>query len=242
MNPQHSRPDRPLSINVVLATCNTDKVRELQPMLDKVSPLLRVWSLNDLSLRPEIEETEPTLEGNARLKAEAVFSLVESRFSWLIVLADDTGLEVDYLEGAPGVRSARFAPVPEGSSPTYEENVTHLMKLMSGCIKRTARFRTIIAMKGRVPTSEGKAASIEETAEGRIDGSITSERIGKGGFGYDPVFMPKGMNLTFAQISMEEKNRISHRALAVAEAAGRIRDILVRYGISSTETETGTLP
>jgi XTP/dITP diphosphohydrolase len=242
MNPQHTRTDRPLSINVVLATCNPDKVRELQPMLDKVSPLLKVWSLNDLSLWPEIEETEPTLEGNARLKAETVFSLVESRFPWLIVLADDTGLEVDFLNGAPGVRSARFAPVPEGNSPTYEDNVRHLMKLMTGSVERSARFRTIIAMKGRLPTPEGDAASIEETAEGRIEGSITTERIGKGGFGYDPVFMPKGMEKTFAQISLEEKNRISHRALAVAEAAGRIRDILVRYGISSTETETGTLP
>jgi XTP/dITP diphosphohydrolase len=160
-----------------------------------------------------------------------VFSLVDSRFPWLIVLADDTGLEVDSLNGAPGVRSARFAPVPEGCSPTYEDNVSHLMKLMSGSVERSARFRTIIAMKGRVPTPEGKAAIIEETAEGRIEGSITTERIGKGGFGYDPVFMPKGMERTFAQISLEEKNRISHRALAVAEAAGRIRDILVRYGI-----------
>jgi XTP/dITP diphosphohydrolase len=226
----------PLSIDIVLATGNRDKVRELQPMLDRISPLLKVWSLTDLSLCPEIEETEPTLEGNARLKVEAVFSLVESRFPWLIVLADDTGLEVDALHGAPGVRSARFAPVPGGSSPTYDQNVNHLLQLMSEVIDRSARFRTVIAMKGRLPMPEGQRADIDEIAEGIIDGTITTERHGDGGFGYDPVFMPAGMDRTFAQIGLEEKNRISHRAQAVAEATRRIRMLLDRSNITPIET------
>ncbi|NTW51957.1 MAG: RdgB/HAM1 family non-canonical purine NTP pyrophosphatase [Chlorobiaceae bacterium] len=238
MEQNSPRPERPLSIDVVLATGNRDKVRELQPMLDKLSPLLRVWSLADLSLAPEIDETEPTLEGNAWLKAEAIFSLVQSRFRWLIVIADDTGLEVDCLQGAPGVRSARFAPVEAGSSPTYDENVTHLLKLMEGCVDRAARFRTVIAMKGRLPSTEKGSAQFEESVEGKIEGTITTRRHGDGGFGYDPLFMPAGMEITFAQISLEEKNRISHRALAVARAALRIREILHRFGISSTETGT----
>jgi XTP/dITP diphosphohydrolase len=240
MEPQSPWPDWPLSIDVIMATGNRDKVRELQPMLDRVSPLLKVWSLADLSLTPEIDETESTLEGNARLKAEAVFSLVQSRFDWLIVLADDTGLEVDSLNGAPGVRSARFAPVPEGGAPTYEDNVRHLMQLMSGCVDRSAHFRTVIAMKCRLPLSENGSTNVDETVEGQINGAITTERHGEGGFGYDPVFMPDGMEKTFAQISLEEKNRISHRALAVKEAVRRILELLVRCGLSSTET--GTLP
>ncbi|NTU58102.1 MAG: non-canonical purine NTP pyrophosphatase [Chlorobiaceae bacterium] len=232
MNLQPSGTDRPSSIDVVLATGNRDKVRELQPMLGRVSPLLKVWSLTDLSLSPEIEETEPTLKGNAWLKAEAVFSLVESRFEWLIVLADDTGLEVDALQGAPGVRSARFAPAPAGCQPSYDDNVNHLLRLMSATIDRTARFRTVIAMKGRLPSPEGESIAIEETLEGKIEGTITTERHGSDGFGYDPVFMPSGLVKTFAQISLEEKNRISHRALAVAEAARSIRELLVGHGIS----------
>ncbi|HWR01713.1 MAG TPA: RdgB/HAM1 family non-canonical purine NTP pyrophosphatase [Chlorobaculum sp.] len=236
MEPQHTRTQKPVSIDVVMATGNRDKVRELQPMLDKVSPLLRVWSLTDLSLSPEIDETEPTLEGNARLKAEAVYSLVQSRFAWLIVLADDTGLEVDALDGAPGVRSARFAPVPKGRAPSYAENLRHLMQLMNGSIDRTARFRTVIAMKGRLPSDDGGSREIEETVEGTIEGSITTEPQGEGGFGYDPVFRPAGMEKTFAQLELEEKNRISHRALAVVEAARRIREILDRCALSSNET------
>lgn len=238
METQSHLTQKPVSIDVVMATSNRDKVRELQPMLDKVSPLLKVWSLSDLSLSPEIDETEPTLEGNARLKAEAIFSLVQSRFAWLIVLADDTGLEVDTLHGAPGVRSARFAPVPEGCTPSYAENLRHLMQLMTGSIDRSARFRTVIALKGRLPSDDGGSREIKETVEGKIEGSIATEPHGDGGFGYDPVFRPDGMTKTFAQIDLEEKNRISHRALAVAEAARRIREILNRCAISSTETGT----
>jgi XTP/dITP diphosphohydrolase len=227
-------------IAVVLATGNRDKVRELQPMLEELSPLLKLHSLTDLGLSPEIDETEPTLEGNARLKATGIFSLVEPRFEWLIVLADDTGLEVDALDGEPGVRSARFAPVPAGSSPSYEQNVTHLLESMHGAACRSARFRTVIALKGRLPLPDGGIMSIDETVEGRIEGSITTERHGSGGFGYDPVFRPEGSDRTFAEMSLEEKNAISHRARAVRGAASRIGDIMAQTTI--TPTETGNLP
>jgi XTP/dITP diphosphohydrolase len=231
-NPRESSGVTPLSIAVVLATGNRDKVRELQPMLKGISPLLKLFSLADLGLSPEIEESELTLEGNACLKASVVFSLVETRFTWLIVLSDDTGLEVEALDGAPGVRSARFAPVPDGSSPSYEDNVRHLMTLMTDALNRSARFRTVIAMKGRLPSPDGKGKEIDETVEGRIDGRITTTLRGAGGFGYDPVFMPSGLEKTFAEIGLEEKNRISHRALAVIKATERIQSLLDQSGIS----------
>jgi XTP/dITP diphosphohydrolase len=226
----------PPLVAVVLATGNRDKVREFKPMLEGISPQLRLYSLDDLALSPEIEETEPTLEGNARLKAEALYSLAEPMFEWLIVLADDTGLEVNALGGAPGVRSARFAPAPDGSSPSYEDNVSHLLKSIDGAPVRTARFRTVIALKGRMPSRDGGCFMVDETVEGRIDGTITGERFGSGGFGYDPVFRPDGAGKTFAEMSLEEKNAISHRALAVRSATARIRDLMAHAGIPSTET------
>ena len=216
----------PHSVAIVLATGNRDKVREIQPMLEGISPLLNVWSLADLGLSPVIEETEPTLEGNARLKAAEVFSLVEERFSWLLVLADDTGLEVDALGGAPGVRSARFAPVPEGTTPSYEQNVAHLLQSLAGMTARTARFRTVIALKGRMPRSGGGSVFIDESVDGRIEGAITSERHGDRGFGYDPVFRPEGSPKTFAEMGLENKNAISHRGRAVNAAVCRIREII----------------
>lgn len=226
----------PPLVAIVLATGNRDKVRELQPMLEGISPQIKLYSLDDLALSPEIEETEPTLEGNARLKARALYSLAEPKFEWLIVLADDTGLEVDALGGAPGVRSARFAPVPDGSTPSYEDNVSYLLKSMAGASVRTARFRTVIAMKGRLPSGILGSITVDETIEGRIDGIITGEKFGSAGFGYDPVFRPDGAGKTFAEMNLEEKNAISHRARAVRFATVRIRELMAHAGIPSTET------
>lgn len=220
-------------IAVVIATGNRDKVREMEPVLRGVNPCFEILSLKDLSLEPEIEETEPTLEGNARLKADAVFRLVEDRFPWMLVLADDTGLEVDALGGAPGVRSARFAPAPAGAAPTYQENVRHLMALMEGKTLRTARFRTVIAMKGRLPGAGGAPVSVDETVEGRIDGTITCRTTGSGGFGYDPVFMPEGGRRTFAEMTIEEKNSISHRGRALEKAAERMRTLACGCGTTT---------
>jgi len=226
---------RPL-VAVVLATGNRDKVRELRPMLEGISPSLALYSLADLALSPDIEETESTLEGNARLKAAAVMELAGPMFEWLIVLADDTGLEVDALGGAPGVRSARFAPAPESASPSYEDNVRHLLHSMAGAAGRAARFRTVIALKGRLPSGNGGSHEIDETVEGRIDGTITPERHGAEGFGYDPVFLPDGSGKTFSEMSLPEKNSISHRGRAISKAIARIRHLMTVSGFPSIST------
>ena len=212
-------------ITIVLATNNRDKVREIKPLLERLAPGIRVWTLAELGAETEIEETETTLEGNAKLKAGTIFSLLSSRFSWLVSLADDTGLEVAALDGEPGVYSARFAPVPEGKVPTYEDNVSHLLARMEATDRRDAIFRTVIAMKGRIPGKSGPVV-FEKTVEGSIEGEITRERTGKNGFGYDPIFRAASARATFAQMSTEEKNRLSHRSRAVGKAAEALGAIL----------------
>ena len=219
------------AIDIVLATGNRDKVRELKPVLEGIHPALRVRALFELGLEADVEETEATLEGNARLKAEAIFELVRSQLNYFIALADDTGLEVDALDGAPGVYSARFAPMPSGQSPTYADNVRHLLNRMSGKTDRSARFRTVIAMKGRLPAAADNDVTIEETVEGSVEGVITETAVGEGGFGYDPVFMPAGTGKTFAQLTIDEKNAISHRGRAVQAAVRRIRQLLEQCGL-----------
>jgi XTP/dITP diphosphohydrolase len=220
MEPKHPE------ITIVLATGNKDKVRELKPVLESVAPGITVRSLRDLELDIDVEETESTLEGNARLKAAAIFDAVESSLEWFIALADDTGLEVTALNDAPGVYSARYAPVPEGVARTYADNVRHLLAEMTGKSERSACFRTVIALKGRVPAQDGAVLMVEATTEGRVDGMITSEPAGEGGFGYDPVFLPVGSMMTFAQLTIDEKNAISHRGRAVLAASERIRSFL----------------
>lgn len=219
------------TIDIVLATGNRDKVRELKPVLEGIHPALRVRALFELGLEADIEETEATLEGNARLKAEAIFKLVGAQLNHFIALADDTGLEVDALDGEPGVYSARFAPMPPGKSPTYADNVRHLLDRMSGKRDRSARFRTVIAMKGLLPSAADNDVTIEETVEGSVEGVITETAVGEGGFGYDPVFMPAGTGKTFAQLTIDEKNAISHRGRAVQAATSRILELLTQCGL-----------
>lgn len=228
--------DSPMMIAVVVATGNRDKVLEIMPLLDRFSALLKVFSLGDLSLSPNIEETETTLEGNAHLKAETVLSLVGSRFASVIVLADDTGLEVDALDGEPGVYSARFAPTAKGYKPTYDENVAHLLFRMKGKPERLATFRTVIAMKGRLQSPAGGGTlGIDETFEGSVRGEITMENRGTGGFGYDPVFRVLSTGTTYAEMSLEEKNQTSHRALALQKAIGHIDGLMARIVLPPTE-------
>jgi len=219
------------TIDIVLATGNRDKVRELKPVLEGIHPALRVRALFELGLEADVEETEATLEGNARLKSDAIFELVRSQLNYFIALADDTGLEVDALDGAPGVYSARFAPMQPGQSPTYADNVRHLLDRMSGKRDRLARFRTVIAMKGRLPSATSVEAMIDETVEGNVEGVITETAVGESGFGYDPVFMPAGTGKTFAQLTIDEKNAISHRGRAVQAAVRRIRQLLEQCGL-----------
>ena len=224
------------TITVILATANRDKVKELRPLLENISPLFRVSTPGEFGLKAEIEETEETLEGNALLKARGIFDLLSERLPFMIALADDTGLEVDALNGAPGVYSARFAPMPQGAAPSYADNVRHLLHCLSGRSERTARFRSVIALKGRIPSQTGETILFEFLAEGAVPGSITTERKGAEGFGYDPVFLVDATARTYGEMSTEEKNTLSHRSLAVQKAMIDLRNILEQNGIQITDT------
>ncbi len=208
---------------IVMATNNPDKVREIRPLLMELSSNVHVYSLRDLDIDIDIEETEATLEGNAKLKAETIFNHLSDRFENLISIADDTGLEVDALDGAPGVYSARFAPAAGGMEPSYEDNVQHLLKTMQNISNRSATFRTIIAIKGRISGPDGVTV-IQQTVEGSVAGSITTAKTGTRGFGYDPIFWVNSAQATYAEMSTEQKNRLSHRSLAVQKAVETLRN------------------
>lgn len=156
-----------------------------------------ILGLDDLNLHEEIPETAETIEGNSHMKTAYVFNK-----NGVACFGDDTGLEVDALDGAPGVYSARFAG-PECDS---NKNMDLLLQKLSGKENRSARFKTVITY-------------INESGEstqftGIVEGDITSEKSGNAGFGYDPIFKPKGYQVTFAEMSSEEKNAISHRGRA----------------------------
>ena len=180
-------------MKLVFATHNQHKLKEIQALLPKNIQLL---SLTDINCEEDIPETAPTIEGNAILKTK----YVAERYGY-DVFADDTGLEVDALNGAPGVFSARYA----GQQKSDADNLALLLSNMKGVQNRKAQFRTVIALSldGALHTFEGIAR-----------GSITEAPIGGNGFGYDPAFLPEGYTQTFAQISADEKNRISHRGKA----------------------------
>jgi len=178
---------------VVVASKNPDKILEVEAVLSRME---HPWEIVRGLEWPDIEETEATLEGNAVLKAVAVADA-----TGLPALADDTGLEVDALDGAPGVHSARFA----GPEASYEANVDRLLADMDGIEDRTARFRTAIALV--VPGSEPLIV------DGVIEGTITTERRGDRGFGYDPVFAVGDQ--TYSEMADGKKNEISHRARAL---------------------------
>jgi XTP/dITP diphosphohydrolase len=222
-------------ITVILATGNRDKVKELRPLLENISPLFRVSALHELGVEVEIEESEVTLEGNALIKARAIFALLSERFPLMIALADDTGLEVEGLDGAPGVYSARYAPMPDGESPTYNDNVNHLLHCMDGITNRAARFRTVIALKGSLPSVQGNR-QFEQTADGVVHGTITLEPKGEAGFGYDPVFLVDSTGKTYSEMSTAEKNSLSHRSLAVQKAVVALKKTLERSNIPLTDT------
>lgn len=186
---------------LVVASKNPDKISEVEDVLlalELVGEIVRglEW--------PDIEETEPTLVGNAVLKAEAV-----AQATGLAALADDTGLEVDALGGAPGVFTARFA----GPDATYDDNVEKLLRDLEGRSDRTARFKTAVALV--------RADGSVVTAEGAVEGRISESRRGNRGFGYDPVFEVGGR--TFAEMSAADKHEISHRARALQALAIRLR-------------------
>lgn len=194
---------------IVLATRNRDKVKEIERALRSL-PNLDLRSLDDLPDMPDVVEDAPTLEGNALKKAREIYAFASARFGKVLVLSDDTGLEVDALNGAPGVYSARYAEAELGRKPTYAENVAKLLRDLSGKSARAARFRTVIALVG-----DWNGAFLETTVEGVAEGEILSEPCGAGGFGYDPIFFSKDAQKTFAELSLDEKNAVSHRGKAL---------------------------
>jgi len=198
-------------MQLVLATNNKDKIREIRHLLDDLP--VTVLTADDFLEFPDPEETGATLEENAVLKARAI-----AEFCDLPALADDSGLEVDALDGAPGVFSSRYA----GPGCTYRDNNQKLLRELKGLPKekRTARFRCVIAVawdKDQV-----------ETVEGTAEGFIAKDIVGDKGFGYDPVFFypPKGKR--FSEMSLEEKNLVSHRGRALQEARTLIIEHLNR--------------
>jgi len=186
-------------MNLVFATNNAHKLKEVRSILQgSLSDQVKILSLDDIDCEDELPETANSFEGNALQKAE----YVSSKFG-VPCFADDSGLEVEALHGAPGIYSARYAGT--GNSA---DNTARLLQEMKDAGNRKARFRTVVAS-----IIDGE----QKTFEGVIHGTITAETRGAKGFGYDPVFIPEGETRTFAEMSPEEKNRISHRALAVRE-------------------------
>jgi XTP/dITP diphosphohydrolase len=180
-------------VNLCFATNNRHKIEEIASLINHVSLL----SLTDIGCFEELEETQATLEGNSLQKAQYVFD----NFG-IAVFADDTGLEVDVLGGEPGVHSARYA----GEQRDNEANIELLLSNLKGESNRKAQFRTVITL-----IIEGKVTQFDGVAKGTIGDS----RKGDGGFGYDAIFTPDNFDQTFAQMSIKEKNLISHRGLAV---------------------------
>lgn len=181
-------------MKICFASNNAKKLHEVRQKLDKGFSIV---SLDELGCTEEIAETGTTLEANSRIKARYVWENYQTN-----CFADDTGLEVAALDGAPGVYSARFAGTPANN----EANLRLLLEKMQNQSRRDAQFRTVITL-----ILDGKEWQFEGVAKGKI----IQERRGEGGFGYDPVFVPEGYEETFAELPLEEKNRISHRGRAV---------------------------
>jgi XTP/dITP diphosphohydrolase len=190
-------------MRIVLATSNRGKLNEFQKLLPTQ---FEVLTLEDIHYLNDIEETGTTLEENALLKATTIWKylLAHSSYKIDLVIADDSGLEVSALHGAPGVYSARYAGIPKDDKANNLKLLTELTNERN----RKAQFRTVLAFVNNA----------EQTyCEGIIEGTISSELKGEKGFGYDPLFIPNGYSQTFAELDLEIKNNISHRALAVNE-------------------------
>ncbi len=189
---------------LIIATNNEHKVKEIKAALaDK----FQVLSLKEVGITEEIPEEQDTLEGNALQKARYIHEKYGKN-----CFADDTGLEVEALNNAPGVYSARYAGEPCNS----DNNITKLLQEMNGKTDRNARFRTSIALI---------LDSKEYLFEGEVQGEILSERHGTDGFGYDPVFQPEGYETSFAEMTLEQKNEISHRGRAVQKLVAFLREM-----------------
>lgn len=191
-------------MKLVFATNNQNKLKEVKQLLPAAIELL---SLNDIDCGDDINESGKTIRENAKIKSRYIYE----KFG-MNCFADDTGLEVDAIGGRPGVYSARFA----GPACRSEDNINKLLIELKGIENRKANFRTVISL-----IIDGK----EEAFEGVVNGVITNEERGSNGFGYDSVFMPEGFDMTFAEMSAQEKNEISHRGIAVNKLITFIRQL-----------------
>lgn len=179
---------------LVFVTNNKHKLDEIYKIFED---RILIKSLSDINFNQPIPETNPTLEGNALQKARTIYNQFH-----INCFADDTGLEIEALDGRPGVFSARYA----GEHCSFEDNIQKVLSEMNNITNRNAKFRTVIALI---------LYGNEFLFEGTVNGTITTEKHGTGGFGYDPIFLPENETLTFAELSINKKNKISHRGLAV---------------------------
>lgn len=190
-------------MKLVFATNNANKLKEAKRM---AGDRIQILSLADIGCHEELPETHDTIEGNSLEKAQYVF-----RKYGLPCFSDDTGLFVDALDGAPGVYSARYA----GNHCSPEDNITKLLEELKGETDRKARFRTVVTFccgASQTPTGVGEET---HSFEGVVEGSIATEKHGSEGFGYDPVFIPDESGISFAEMTPEHKNAISHRGRAL---------------------------
>ncbi len=191
-------------MKLVFATHNLNKLQEVSQI---VGSNFEITSLEDINCNEDIPETQDTIEGNASQKSFYVFN----KFGYNC-FADDTGLEIEALDGRPGVYSARYA----GEGCNFEDNVVKVMKELKGVTNRAARFKTVISL-----IINGK----EYLFEGIVNGKIIEQEKGDSGFGYDPIFMPNGYNKTFAELSSAEKNKISHRGIVTRKLANFLENL-----------------
>lgn len=186
-------------MKLVFASNNKHKLEEVRAILTGHE----VLSLNDIGFVTDIDETGDTLEANSLIKARAVADFIKAQaLSVEGIFSDDTGLEIDALQGQPGVHTARWAGEPANDANNRRKALT----LLQGQTNRSARFRTVITLI--------RGEQVQQV-EGRVEGVIATQESGNGGFGYDPLFMPKGYDKTFAELPAEVKNSISHRARAM---------------------------
>jgi len=211
-------------MKIVFATNNEHKLSEIRAIL---GPKFEVVSLADIGCHEDIPETGATLEENALMKAEYIYDKYH-----LSCFADDTGLEVEALNGAPGVYSARYASLESVATESQqtlshdsEANMARLLRELENNNNRKARFRTVIALIQKKDVCPCGCTSIKQIHkfEGIVNGEIIREKRGGEGFGYDPIFQPEGYTETFAELGLDIKNKISHRARAVAKLAEFLR-------------------
>jgi len=197
-------------MRICFATNNKHKLEEVKDVV--LGRGIDIVSLDEIGFYEELPETRDTLEGNSLQKAEYLFEKCH-----IPCFSDDSGLETEALDGAPGVYSARYA----GSQRSSEDNMVLLLKNLEGKINRRARFRTVIALIGLEPSPV--------LFEGVVVGTIIEEKRGAGGFGYDPIFVPTGHTKTFAEMALEQKSEMSHRAIAVRKLETYLKEWLADH-------------